>query len=171
MKSIGILSDTHSSIHKGILNFFLACDEIWHIGDIGSIKLIQELEKIAPVKGVYGNIDDYEIQTIFPEINTFEYENTKIAMIHIGGYPGRYSPKATKIIKEFKPKIFLSGHSHILKAIFDKKNNCLHLNPGAAGRYGFHKVVTAMRLKINNENFSDLEIFEAERKASKFLIF
>lgn len=169
MKRIGILSDTHSSLHKGILSFFADCDEIWHAGDIGKQEVIDQLETICPVKAVYGNIDDSNFKLCYKEIEEFSCENIRVSMIHIGGYPKNYRPKARKSIHNFHPKLFISGHSHILKVIYDKEAQCLHINPGAAGNSGYHHKVTAIRLIIDKDDIKDLEIFEADRKSSKFI--
>lgn len=134
-------------------------DEVWHCGDFG-IGVAEELEKIKPLRGVFGNIDDEKVRKNFPEVLCFECEKVKVLMIHIGGYPGKYSPLARKEILENRPKLFISGHSHILKAMFDQKNNLLHLNPGACGKTGWHKVRTMIRFVIDNEEIKDLEIIE-----------
>ena len=160
MTRILLLSDTHSYIDDRILDYANDADEVWHCGDCGSMTVIEELEKIKPIRGVYGNIDEAKIRTIFPEVLSFKCEDVEVLMIHIGGYPGKYSPLAKKEIAEKKPKLFISGHSHILKAMHDKKNNLLHLNPGACGKSGWHKVRTMMRFTVNKEEIKDLEIIE-----------
>lgn len=143
-----------------ILDYAQHADEIWHCGDFGDMEVIKKLQNCAPVKGVFGNIDDAKIRTVFPESLTFRTENVTVSMLHIGGYPGKYTPLAKKIIEENHPKIFISGHSHILKAMFDEKNQLLHLNPGAAGKTGWHKVRTMMRFEIDNTEIKNLEIIE-----------
>jgi putative phosphoesterase len=163
MKKIGLLSDTHGTIHPSVSDFFSNVDEIWHAGDIGNIESISELEKIAPVRAVYGNIDNSELRLKFKEFELFTIEDLKTLIIHIGGYPGRYTPKARKLIKEHSPELVITGHSHILKVIFDKKNNLLHINPGAAGNVGFHRVITLIRFKITSGKIEDLEVFESRR--------
>ena len=160
MKKILLLSDSHSYIDDRILDYSSQADEIWHCGDFGSLEVIEALEKIKPVRGVYGNIDNEKIRKIFPEVLRFKCEEAEVLMIHIGGYPGKYSPLARKEIAEKKPKLFISGHSHILKAMHDKKNNLLHLNPGACGKSGWHKVRTMMRFTIHKDEIKDLEIIE-----------
>ncbi|WP_304343348.1 metallophosphoesterase [Chryseobacterium koreense] len=155
-----LLSDTHSYMDERILEYAKNADEIWHCGDFGSMEVIEELEKIKTVRGVYGNIDGDKIRKIFPEVSRFTCEDVEVLMIHIGGYPGKYSPLAKKEIAENPPKLFISGHSHILKAMFDPKNNLLHLNPGAAGNQGWHKVRTMMRFEINGDKIEHLEIIE-----------
>ena len=167
MKIIGLLSDTHSYIDQKILDFFKNCDEVWHAGDIGDIEVINKITEIKPLKAVYGNIDGQDIRITFPKVQLFECEGVKVLMTHIGGYPGRYQEEVRQIfqemIKKTKPDLFISGHSHILKVIFDKKYNLLHINPGAAGKSGFHKVITAVRFKIEGKEIKELEIYEKSR--------
>lgn len=160
MTKILLLSDTHSYFDERILDYAKNADEIWHCGDFGSVDVIEQLEKITTVRGVYGNIDSDNIRKIFPEVLRFSCEQVEVLMIHIGGYPGRYSPLAKKEIAENPPKLFISGHSHILKAMFDQKNNLLHLNPGAAGKEGWHKVRTMIRFEISGDKIENLEIIE-----------
>lgn len=160
MKRILLLSDTHSYMDDRILKYAEDADEIWHAGDFGNLQVIEALEQLKPLRGVYGNIDDSKIRTIFPEVSSFMCEDVKVLMIHIGGYPGKYSPLAKKEIETQKPQLFISGHSHILKAMNDSKNNLLHLNPGACGTQGWHKVRTMMRFSINGKNIQDLEVIE-----------
>ena len=136
MKKILLLSDSHSYIDDRILDYSSQADEIWHCGDFGSLEVIEALEKIKPVRGVYGNIDNEKIRKIFPEVLRFKCEEAEVLMIHIGGYPGKYSPLAKKEIAENPPKLFISGHSHTLKAMLDHKNQLLQLNPVAAGSQG-----------------------------------
>lgn len=160
MKKILLLSDSHSYIDDRILEYAKNADEIWHGGDFGSMEVIEELEKIKPLRGVYGNIDNTKIRSEFPEVSFFECEKVKVLMIHIGGYPGKYTPLAKKEIAEKQPNLFISGHSHILKAMFDEKNNLLHLNPGACGKSGWHKMRTMMRFEINGDKIENLEVIE-----------
>ena len=160
MKTIGLLSDTHGYIHPRVFEFFKTCDEIWHAGDFGNLEVIEALQKFKPLKGVYGNIDGPEIQHLFPEQNIFTCEKVKVYMQHIGGYPGKYATGVKNKIKEAKPKIFISGHSHILKIMYDETLQCLHMNPGAAGNQGWHKVKTLVRFVIDGENIKDCEIIE-----------
>lgn len=160
MKKILLLSDTHSYIDDRILEYARNSDEVWHCGDFGSMEVVEKLKKAAHLKGVYGNIDDAKIRSEFSEVNRFMCENVEILMIHIGGYPEKYTPLAKKEISEKTPKLFISGHSHILKAMYDKKNKLLHLNPGACGTYGWHKVRTMMRFVIDGEEVKDLEVIE-----------
>ena len=160
MTRILLLSDSHSYIDERILEYAKNADEIWHCGDFGSMEVIEELEKIKPLNGVYGNIDNAKIRSEFPEVNRFLCEQVEVLMIHIGGYPGKYTPLAKKEIAEKEPKLFISGHSHILKAMFDDKNQLLHLNPGACGKSGWHKMRTMMRFTVDGEEIKDLEIIE-----------
>ena len=160
MTKILLLSDTHSYIDDRILDYAKEADEIWHAGDFGNMEVIEALEKIKPLKGVYGNIDDAKIRTIFPEVNHLTCEEVDVLMIHIGGYPGKYTPLTKQEILKKKPQLFISGHSHILKAMFDDKNQILHLNPGACGKSGWHKVRTMMRFTIDQKEIKDLEVIE-----------
>jgi putative phosphoesterase len=160
MTKILLLSDSHSYMDDRILEYAGQADEIWHGGDFGSFEIIERLEKMKPLKGVYGNIDNAKIRSEFPEVNRFFCENVEVLMIHIGGYPGKYSPLAKEKIAEKAPKLFISGHSHILKVMFDQKNNLLHLNPGACGKQGWHKMRTMMRFVINDTEIKDLEVIE-----------
>ncbi|MEE4260971.1 MAG: metallophosphoesterase family protein [Bacteroidales bacterium] len=163
MKRIGILSDTHGFIHPGVSDFFKDCDEIWHAGDIGNIETSDQLSELKPIRAVYGNIDDSKIRTTHPEYNLFNCEKIKVLMIHIGGYPGRYSQKARQLIELHQPQLFISGHSHILKVMPDKKYKLLHINPGSAGKSGLHKKITLVRLTIDGDRMKDLDVFEAAR--------
>lgn len=163
MIRIGLLSDTHSWLNPKIYDFFKDCDEIWHAGDIGDFDVANELSAFKKLRAVYGNIDDWEIRSMFPQYQIFTIEDTKVVMTHIGGYPNAYNPDAKNKILEEKPDIFISGHSHILKVMRDPMLNLLHLNPGAAGLKGFHKKVTMMRFQINGKNAENLEIYEADK--------
>jgi len=163
MKKIGIISDTHGFIDNKLKNFFKDVDFIFHAGDIGNVDIIKELQEISKLVVVFGNIDNYIIRQITSEFTIIQIENIKILMTHIGGYPGRYqSTLYNKIINE-KPNLVITGHSHILKIIHDKKLNHLHINPGAYGKNGFHKLRTAIRLIIDNDKLKDLEILELDR--------
>lgn len=165
MTKILLLSDSHSYLDDRILDYASKADEIWHCGDFGNWEIIEKLEELGkPLKGVYGNIDNAKIRSEFPEVNRFFCENVKVLMIHIGGYPGKYTPLAKKEISEKAPKLFISGHSHILKAMNDEKNNLLHLNPGACGKSGWHKMRTMMRFEIDGEEIKNLEIIELGTK-------
>ncbi|WP_020526759.1 metallophosphoesterase family protein [Flexithrix dorotheae] len=161
---IGLLSDTHSFLDPRIYDYFKDCDEIWHAGDIGSIELLDELEKFKPLKAVYGNIDGKEIRTEAPEEQIFECAGMKIWMIHIGGYPPKYTRMIKEKLTEYKPDIFICGHSHILKIIFDKERKVLHINPGAAGNHGFHQIKTMVRFEINQGKVENLEVIELGKR-------
>lgn len=160
MLRIGLLSDTHSWWDEKYVDYFSSCDEIWHAGDIGSEELVEQLARIKPVRAVYGNIDGQSIRQLFPKINCFEAEQVKVMMTHIGGYPGRYAPEIRSELWAYRPQLFISGHSHILKVMYDKKLECLHINPGAAGKSGFHKVRTLIRFTIDGKEIKDLEVIE-----------
>ena len=164
MKKIVLLSDTHNSLDKRFTKHFQNADEIWHAGDIGDIKIIDQLRMYAKVRAVWGNIDNHIIRSEFKENLFFKCEGVKVMMTHIGGYPGRYSKKIISIIEQANPDIFISGHSHILKVIYDKKNNLLHMNPGAMGDYGIHKVKTILSFIIEDEKVKNLNIIEFPRK-------
>jgi uncharacterized protein len=160
LKRIGLLSDTHGYLDDRIIEFLKPCDEIWHAGDIGPIELLDTLEKIKPVKAVFGNIDDQKIRKVLPEIQRFFCEETDVLIKHIGGYPYHYDRAISEIIQKNPPGLFISGHSHILKVIFDKKYQFLNINPGAAGKNGFHKIRTLIRFSINGKKILDLEVIE-----------
>lgn len=161
MKRIGILSDTHSCWDNRYAKHFAQCDEIWHAGDIGDISIIEQLEAIVPtVRAVYGNIDHGQVCRRCKEVEIFEVEGVKVFMTHIGGYPGKYSPGLAKILAEENIKLFISGHSHILKVKADPRLGLLHVNPGAAGYHGWQKVRTLVRLILDNGNITDLEVIE-----------
>lgn len=160
MKKIGLLSDTHSWWDEKYEKYFADCDEIWHAGDIGSIELVERFESFKPFRAVYGNIDDNKVRAACPEFLRFTIDNTDVLITHIGGYPGKYDQRVRPILSINPPQLFICGHSHILKVMFDKKLNCLHINPGAAGKYGFHKVRTLIRFSIDKGNISNLEVIE-----------
>jgi putative phosphoesterase len=163
MRKVGLLSDTHGFLDKDILSFFEATDEILHAGDIGSMEVVQNLQSLKPLRAVYGNIDSQEIRLVFPKIQIFSIEEMKIIMVHIGGYPGHYERNIKALLRNSQPKIFIAGHSHILKVIADKELDLIHLNPGAAGRSGFHQLQTAMRFEIAGAEIRNLEIYEKPR--------
>jgi len=160
MIKIGLLSDTHSYIDPKVYKYFKDVDEIWHAGDIGSIEVTDELSKFKPLRAVFGNIDNNVIRSQFSEIEIFNLEGVKVFLIHIGGYPHRYAPGVLDKLKVEKPDLFICGHSHILKVIQDKKLGLLHLNPGAAGYHGFHKVKTLLRFELSNGKVQNLEAIE-----------
>lgn len=160
MKRIGLLSDTHAYWDEKYLKYFESCDEIWHAGDIGSLEVAEKLSAFRPFRAVYGNIDGQEIRKIYPQINRFTIEDAEILIKHIGGYPGNYDSSIRGSLFVHPPKLFISGHSHILKVKYDKTLHMLHINPGAAGIYGFHKTRTLVRFTIDDGNFKDLEVVE-----------
>jgi putative phosphoesterase len=160
MTRIGLISDTHSYLDDAIFKHFENCDEIWHAGDFGTIELADRLAAFKPLKGVYGNIDDKDVRIVYSEHLRFKCEEVDVWMTHIGGYPGRYSQNIKAEIYSNPPKLFITGHSHILKVMFDKKINCLHMNPGAAGKQGWHKVRTLLRFNIDGEKIHDLQVIE-----------
>jgi len=164
MKKILLLSDTHGYIDKHIIKYVKQADEVWHAGDIGDLKVTDEIKKLKPLRAVFGNIDDDKIRMEFPEHNRFMFEDVDVWMTHIGGYPNRYDIRVRETIKSNPPKLFISGHSHILKVIQDKKLNLLHMNPGAAGKQGFHKVRTMLRFVIDGNKIKDLEVVEFKRE-------
>jgi uncharacterized protein len=165
LKKIGLLSDTHSYMDEAIINHLSTCDEIWHGGDFGTFGVVEQLKSLKkPLRGVYGNIDGQEIRGVFPEENIFMCEQVKVFMKHIGGYPNKYAPGVKDIIAVEKPKIFISGHSHILKVMYDEKHQCLHMNPGACGLQGWHTVRTLIRFTIDGANIKDCEVVELAKR-------
>ena len=163
MKKIGLISDTHSYLHPKVFEHFRYCDEIWHAGDIGNSSIIDELENFKPTRAVYGNIDGQEIRKMCPKNQRFMCEEIDVWITHIGGYTNNYSQDVREIIKNNPPKLFISGHSHILKVMYDKKLDLLHMNPGAAGKYGIHKVITMLRFKIDGKEINELEVIELKK--------
>jgi putative phosphoesterase len=163
---IGLISDTHNYLDQTVFEHFKNCDEIWHAGDFGNIEIAAELSRAnqsgkQPIlRGVYGNIDGYDIRKLYPEQIIFMCEGIKVMMRHIGGYPPRYNPETKKELELHKPQLFISGHSHILKVMYDDKIKCLHMNPGAAGKYGWHKVRTIIRFAIDGKDIKDCEVIE-----------
>jgi uncharacterized protein len=169
MTRIGLISDTHGYLDEAVFHHFERCDEIWHAGDFGEgvvEKLIKftELRKAKTVKGVYGNIDGPNIRNRYPEQLVFMCEEVKVMMRHIGGYPPRYNTETKKELLLHQPQLFISGHSHILKVMYDDKLNCLHMNPGAAGKQGWHKVRTIIRFVIDGKDMKDCEVIELGKK-------
>lgn len=164
MKRIGLISDTHSYFDEKLIQLFSNCDEIWHAGDIGDIKVLDALREIKPTKAVYGNIDNAIIRAELNETERFICEGVEVLLTHIGGYPNKYSRNIKNELHNNPPQLFICGHSHILKVMFDKKLNFLCINPGAAGRSGFHAVRTAIRFVIDSGSIKDLEIIELQNK-------
>lgn len=164
MTRIGLISDTHSFLDDMVFKHFANCDEIWHGGDFGTTQLADQLASFKPLKGVYGNIDGNDIRIIYPEQLVFMCEDVKVMIRHIGGYPPKYNPETRKELAIHQPQLFISGHSHILKIIYDDKINCLHMNPGAAGKQGWHKVRTLIRFVIDGKEMKDCEVIELGKR-------
>ena len=160
MVRIGLVSDTHGFLDESVFRHFEQCDEIWHAGDFGNLELADRLVAFKPLRGVFGNIDGKDIRTVYPEDLKFRCEEVSVWMTHIGGYPGRYSPRIKAEINLNPPDLFISGHSHILKVMFDEKIKSLHLNPGAAGKEGWHKVRTLLRFCISDKKIHTLDVIE-----------
>src|ERR1700754_50798 len=165
MLRIGLISDTHHFLDYNVFRHFEKCDEIWHAGDFGTIEVANKLAAFKPLKGVYGNIDGQDVRTVYPEQLRWQSEGINVFMTHIGGYPPSYNPTVKKILQADPPKLFICGHSHILKVMFDEKLQCLHINPGAAGRQGWHTVRTLVRLTIDGNNVKDCEVIERGGRA------
>lgn len=163
MKQIGLMSDTHGYIDDRLYTFFENCDELWHAGDIGNMETANHLDAFKPLRAVFGNIDGHQVRMSYPLQQRFNCEQTDVLITHIGGYPGHYESSIRSILLSNPPKLFICGHSHILKVIFDKKHNLLHINPGAAGNTGFHNVKTAVRFSIDGSAIKNLEIWESSR--------
>ena len=166
MKKIGLISDTHNFLDEKVFHHFKDCDEIWHAGDFGNVQVAEQLKAFKPLRGVYGNIDGNDIRSEFSEENIFMCEDVKVYMKHIGGYPGRYERGVKEKILQEKPQLFISGHSHILKIMYDEKLQCLHINPGAAGLQGWHKVKTLVRFVIDGKNIKNCEVIELGKRGS-----
>ena len=163
MKRIGLLSDTHSWWDDRYLTYFAECDEIWHAGDIGSMEVAQRLADFRPLRAVCGNCDGGDLRLLYPEVLRWRCEEADVLMTHIGGYPGHYDPRIRQQIMTRPPQLFISGHSHILKVQFDSSLRLLHINPGAAGQQGWHKVRTLVRVTVDKDQFRDLEVIEIPR--------
>jgi putative phosphoesterase len=164
MKTIGLLSDTHGYLDDAVFTHFADCDEIWHAGDVGTIAQADTLAAFKPLRGVYGNIDGQDVRIVYPEHQFFEVEGVNVWMTHIGGYPGRYPAKIKETLLHFKPDLFICGHSHILKVMYDQKFKLLHLNPGAAGKHGWHKVRTLLKFTISDKKIANLVVIEIGEK-------
>lgn len=163
LKKILLLSDTHSHVDATILKHASWADEVWHAGDIGDLKVTDAIKEVATLRAVYGNIDDAAIRQEFPLHQRFTCEAVTVWITHIGGYPGRYKPSIRTQLEQSSPRLFICGHSHILKVMPDKKYKLLHMNPGAIGKHGFHQVRTMLRFTIDNDNISNLEVIEIPR--------
>jgi putative phosphoesterase len=160
MKRIGLISDTHNYLDDAVFKHFDKCDEVWHAGDLGTIEIAERLLSFKPLRAVYGNIDGYDVRSVYAEKLIWTCEEVNIFMIHIGGYPGRYSKGVKEELIKENTKLFICGHSHILKIIYDNKIHCLHMNPGAAGKQGWHKVRTLVRFVIDGNLIRDCEVVE-----------
>jgi putative phosphoesterase len=164
MTNIGLISDTHGWLDPTCLKYFANCDEIWHAGDLGIIAIAEELKVNKIFKAVYGNIDGYDVRSEYPEILVWNCEEVTVLMVHIGGYPPKYNSHSKKLIREIKPQLFISGHSHILKIMYDATNDCLHMNPGAAGKHGWHQMRTLIRFTIDGKEIKDCEVIELGKR-------
>ena len=169
MKKIGLISDTHGYLDESVVKHFDQCDEIWHAGDFGTIAIAQQLERDQPgrqtkVKGVYGNIDGYDVRSVYPEQLVWQCEEVKVMMTHIGGYPPKYNLKVREQLSIHHPQLFISGHSHILKIMYDEKFQCLHMNPGAAGKQGWHSMRTLIRFVVDGKEMKDCEVIELGKR-------
>jgi putative phosphoesterase len=163
MKRIGLLSDTHSFLHPKTFDFFKDCHEIWHAGDIGSMDVLEKLENFKPTKAVFGNIDNHLLRAATSENLKFKCEELKVWITHIGGYPPNYSKSVRETLNKENFDLFICGHSHILKVMYDKKRELLHMNPGGAGKYGIHQVITLLRFEVNKNKIENLEIIELSK--------
>ena len=163
MKKIILLSDSHHSLDERIFPHLEKCDEIWHAGDIGNLEVTDKLKTFAPLRAVWGNIDDHTARKEFREITYFKCQKMKVMMTHIGGYPGRYEKGIKEILKDKRPDLFISGHSHILKVMHDKELDIMHMNPGAIGSYGWQKVKTILAFTVDGKEIKDLRVIEFSR--------
>ncbi|QMU63656.1 MAG: YfcE family phosphodiesterase [Flavobacteriaceae bacterium] len=164
MKNILLLSDTHSYIDAQLIKFVKQADEVWHAGDIGDMIVTDTIKKLKPLRAVYGNIDTNEARTIFPLDAKFTVEGVSVWMTHIGGHPYKYHHRIREALTKSPPKLFICGHSHILKVQFDKRLKFLYLNPGAAGKHGFHQVRTMLRFQLEKGEIKNLEIIELAKR-------
>lgn len=165
MKKILLLSDTHSHIDNQILKYIKQADEVWHAGDIGKIEVADAIKDLKPFRAVYGNIDDKTVRAEYPLDLKFTVEGVSVWITHIGGYPNKYNFRIAEEINQNPPKLFISGHSHILKVQYDQKLNLLHMNPGAVGKHGFHKVRTMLRFEVDKGEIKNLEVIEIETRS------
>lgn len=164
MKKIILISDTHSHLDEKLFKYIHEADEVWHAGDVGDINVLNRIEKLKPLRAVYGNIDGKDIRASYPEHLVFNCESVRVYITHIGGYPGKYQSKAREYIIKEKPKLFICGHSHILKVIYDETFQLLHMNPGACGIHGFHLMKTALRFTIDGAEIKDLAVIELGKR-------
>jgi len=166
MTRIGLLADTHSWLDEAVFKHFEQCDEIWHAGDFGTVAIADKLKGFKPLKAVYGNIDGYDIRSFYPEKLAWDCEQVRVFMTHIGGHPNKYAPGVKQQLVANEARLFISGHSYILKIIYDDRINCLHMNPGAAGNQGWHKMRTIVRFAIDGSNIKDCEVIELGRRGT-----
>ena len=164
MKKILLLSDTHGYLDPKVHKYINGVDEVWHAGDIGTTSVTDEISKLKTLKGVYGNIDGHELRNQFPEHQIFICQGVKVLITHIGGYPGRYNARVKKLINKEKPELYVCGHSHILKVMYDSKNKLLHMNPGACGIQGFHRLKTMLRFELNRGKIENIEAIELGKR-------
>ncbi|MFN9590991.1 MAG: metallophosphoesterase family protein [Bacteroidota bacterium] len=167
MTRIGLLSDTHGFLDEAVLRHFASVDQIWHAGDVGTPEILDRLAAIKPIRGVYGNIDGPTVRARFPEANCFYCEEVKVGMLHIAGYPSRYNANAKSLIRREKPQLFIAGHSHILKIMYDRELEHLHINPGAAGQQGWHQEKTLVRFTIDGKDIRDCEVIELGKRGAQ----
>lgn len=160
MTQIGLISDTHNHLDETVFTHFKGCDEIWHAGDFGTVEIANKLKAAKPLRGVWGNIDGYDVRSAYPQTGVWTCEEVTVYMTHIGGYPGRYAPGIKQALVSSGAKLFICGHSHILKVMYDDKIGCLHMNPGAAGKQGWHKVRTLLRFTIDGADIRNCEVIE-----------
>lgn len=166
MRHILLISDTHNFLDPLLFKHIGDADEVWHAGDIGQLDLCQRIEQQRPLKAVFGNADGTDIRQTYPEDLVFDCENVKVLITHIGGYPGRYTARATTLLRQHRPTLFICGHSHILKVMYDEKNQVLHMNPGACGKHGFHLKKTALRFTIEGKEIKNLAVIELGNRTS-----
>lgn len=169
MTKIGLISDTHGYLDEAVYTHFNDCNEIWHAGDFGTIQLAEKLRRDSvgrgtPLRGVYGNIDGQDVRTVYPEQLIWTCEEVKVLMLHIGGYPPKYNAKAKEQLRMHRPHLFVSGHSHILKIMYDETLQCLHMNPGAAGKQGWHKIRTIIRFDIDGKEMKNCRVIELGKR-------
>ena len=167
MTRIGLISDTHGYLDEQVFEHFKNCDEIWHAGDFGNVTITEKLKGLKPLKGVYGNIDGYDVRSEYPEKLIWKCEEVNVFLIHTGGHPGRYAPGIKNELIKNETKLFICGHSHILKVIYDEKINCLHINPGAAGNQGWHVVRTIVRFSIDGKEIKNCEVIELGKRGTQ----
>lgn len=162
MTRIGLISDTHNYLDEAVFHYFEKCNEIWHAGDFGTVEIANQLiaRTGLPLRGVYGNVDGYDVRSVYPQSLSWTCESVPVFMIHIGGYPNRYAPGVKQQLQAAGARLFICGHSHILKIMYDESINCLHMNPGAAGKQGWHKVRTLIRFSIDGSDIKDCEVIE-----------